>query len=305
LKMQHQGTDLVVTWDRHAAEALGATAGLLSIRDGQTQKSMGLNAEELSSGNILLTPESDHIEIRLSFLVPPQRTVSETGIVILPARRAAEPLVLAPTAPSKNDSGTQIGADPLQTKVSSISVESQARNPSPKAPFIKRPPVLSRPQLSARIEPSASLPSKAPASKRTLTAPIADPKLVEARAPGTISTAPAVTPAMQSSPALIPPTAPSAPVRVGGDVQLPTLVSRVDPIYPHAARSGHIHDVVVLEGVVGTNGRVKDLQAISGLEIFRQAALKAVSQWTYSPATLNGKIIEAKMRAEIVFHEGM
>jgi protein TonB len=88
-------------------------------------------------------------------------------------------------------------------------------------------------------------------------------------------------------------------------VQLPALVSRKDPVYPYAARAARIQDVVVLEGVVGTNGRVRDLRAISGRQVFWQAAIDAVGQWVYKPAMLNGTAIEARVRVEIRFREGM
>jgi protein TonB len=86
---------------------------------------------------------------------------------------------------------------------------------------------------------------------------------------------------------------------------MPTLVSRTDPIYPYAARAARIQDVVVLEGLVGTNGRVKDLIVVGGRQVFWQAAIEAVRQWIYKPAMLNGAPFEARVRVEIRFREGM
>jgi protein TonB len=88
-------------------------------------------------------------------------------------------------------------------------------------------------------------------------------------------------------------------------VQLPALVSRRDPIYPYVARAARIQDVVILEGAVGTNGRMKELKVVSGMQVFRQAAIDAVRQWVYKPAMLNGTPVEARVRVEIRFRDGM
>jgi protein TonB len=88
-------------------------------------------------------------------------------------------------------------------------------------------------------------------------------------------------------------------------VQPAELISRKDPIYPYPAREGRFRGTVVLEALIGTDGRVKELGIISGLEVFRKAALDAVIQWVYKPAMLNGKTIESPVRIEIRFSEGM
>jgi hypothetical protein len=100
LKFNRQGTDLVVTWDREAVVKSGATAGLLSVRDGATEKAIGLNADLLRSANVLLSPESDQVQIQLTFLRPNQSTVSESGIAILPSRGSKDLTVRSvPTQP--------------------------------------------------------------------------------------------------------------------------------------------------------------------------------------------------------------
>jgi TonB family protein len=56
-----------------------------------------------------------------------------------------------------------------------------------------------------------------------------------------------------------------------------------------------------VEAVVGIDGRVKDVKVISGHPLLRDAAIRAVRTWTFKPATINGKSVEAPARAEVNF----
>jgi protein TonB len=86
-----------------------------------------------------------------------------------------------------------------------------------------------------------------------------------------------------------PPPAPPKPVRVGGQIQAPSLIRRVDPEYPTLARAAKVQGVVILEATVGTSGQVQRVQVLRSIPLLDQAAVKAVKQWRYSPLTLNGK----------------
>jgi protein TonB len=85
-----------------------------------------------------------------------------------------------------------------------------------------------------------------------------------------------------------PPPPPAAPVRVGGQIKQPTLVTRVEPIYPNVAVQAHIEGVVILEATVDAHGRVTNLKVLRGMPLLERAAVDAVMQWRYSPVILNG-----------------
>ncbi len=85
-----------------------------------------------------------------------------------------------------------------------------------------------------------------------------------------------------------PPPALPAPVRVGGMVQAPKLVTRVNPEYPEIARSARTTATLILEATVGPDGRVTDVHILRGQPLFDAAAVAAVSQWRYQPLLLNG-----------------
>ncbi len=86
-----------------------------------------------------------------------------------------------------------------------------------------------------------------------------------------------------------PPPAPHAPVRVGGAITAPALLSRVAPEYPSIAVNAKVEGVVILEAVVDREGRVEKVKVLRSIALLDAAAMAAVRQWRYSPLLLNGK----------------
>jgi protein TonB len=87
-----------------------------------------------------------------------------------------------------------------------------------------------------------------------------------------------------------PPAASRPPIRIGGQIQAPTLIHRVEPSYPPTAVDAHLQGIVILEAIVdrdGTVAEVKVLRSANGL--LDREALIAVRQWRYSPLVLNGQ----------------
>ena len=90
-----------------------------------------------------------------------------------------------------------------------------------------------------------------------------------------------------------PPNAEPLPrVKVGGLVKMARLVHRVDPVYPPLARQARISGTVELTGVIGIDGRIRELLVVHGHPFLAKAALEAVRQWTYEPTLLNGAAVE-------------
>jgi TonB family protein len=81
----------------------------------------------------------------------------------------------------------------------------------------------------------------------------------------------------------------TVPLRVGGDVKAPVVIRRVEPVYTAEARQNRVSGIVIVEVVIDTTGRVRNVQILkplpSGLD---QAAVDAVKQWEFKPGTLNG-----------------
>lgn len=94
------------------------------------------------------------------------------------------------------------------------------------------------------------------------------------------------------APPSTPSLSPSGRMRVSSGVMAGLIDTKTTPVYPKDAKEAHITGAVVLSGVVDTHGKVTELNVVNGPEMLRQAAIDAVSQWTYKPYLLNGKPVE-------------
>jgi protein TonB len=81
-------------------------------------------------------------------------------------------------------------------------------------------------------------------------------------------------------------------IRVVSALQMARLLHRVEPVYPPLARQTRISGTVELTGVIGTDGRIRELRVVSGHPFLAAAALEAVRQWVYEPTLLNGEPVE-------------
>jgi TonB family protein len=79
------------------------------------------------------------------------------------------------------------------------------------------------------------------------------------------------------------------------------LLKRVEPVYPPAALKNHIEGTVSLAAIIGKNGRIERLRVTSGHPLLTGAALRAVRQWVYRPALLNGSPIRIATEIKVTF----
>lgn len=76
----------------------------------------------------------------------------------------------------------------------------------------------------------------------------------------------------------------SSPLAVAG-----SLIQHRDPVYPELAKREHLVGVVVLDAVIGKDGRVHELRLVSSPSpILTEAAKAAISQWIYTPYRVDG-----------------
>jgi TonB family protein len=113
----------------------------------------------------------------------------------------------------------------------------------------------------------------------------------------------------QLEPRDVPPPPPTTPVlnapgvfRVGGDVKAPVVIRRVDPQYTDEARQNHISGIVIVEVIIDKSGRVRDAVVLKPLPFgLDKAAIEAVRQWEFRPATLNGEPVDVIFNLTINF----
>jgi TonB family protein len=94
---------------------------------------------------------------------------------------------------------------------------------------------------------------------------------------------------------------PRSPVVLSEKVTERLLLSKVQPSYPPLAKQARISGAVVLKAVIGKDGSIKDLQALSGHPMLIQAATDAVRQWRYKPYVLEGEPVEVDTQITVNF----
>lgn len=109
-----------------------------------------------------------------------------------------------------------------------------------------------------------------------------------------------------NGPAVPPPPKPAAPARIkqGGAVTAASIITQTKPVYPPLARQARIQGVVVLHAIIDKDGKVAQLEVVSGHPLLVQAALDAVKQWRYKPTLLNGDPVEVDTTIQVTFTMG-
>ena len=97
------------------------------------------------------------------------------------------------------------------------------------------------------------------------------------------------------------PAAPQVPLPVGGDVKPARLISSVAPTYPVMAKNQHIYGDVLIDALIDANGHVTTMNVISGPALLHQAAMTALRQWKYQPASLDGKAVSMHLTVTMKF----
>jgi TonB family protein len=79
------------------------------------------------------------------------------------------------------------------------------------------------------------------------------------------------------------------------------LLTKAVPVYPPAAKKAKIEGTVLLSVVIGKDGNVENIQAVSGPDELQQSAIDAVRQWKYKPYLLNGDPVEVKSTISVIY----
>lgn len=157
------------------------------------------------------------------------------------------------------------------------------RPPAPKPPASKR----QKPDLPPPIVPQI----------------IAPPPLVETPAVAAPLTTVAISPPPAPAVAVENPEPASSNEPVASDNLALKLIAANPPIYPVASRRNREQGVVLLELVVGVDGRVEEISVkrSSGFENLDRAALVAVRRWRWSPTVINQLAVRVRGVVRIPF----
>jgi protein TonB len=93
----------------------------------------------------------------------------------------------------------------------------------------------------------------------------------------------------------------AVPVGFSGYDQPPRGLTFVRPRYPHDAFDQKVQGTVVVEFVIDVDGRVVNPRVVRSITLLDAAALEAVSQWRFVPATNRGRPVATRSRAPVSF----
>ena len=170
-----------------------------------------------------------------------------------------------------------------------------AQAPRPAAPKAVQP-------VTGFAAPIEAPPEIAPEPVGTAIADVGVPGGVEGgiAAVGIVGPVPAILEGAAPPPP--PPPVSHEPVRIGGQVQAPALLKRVEPIYPSIAQLAAIDGIVILDAIIDEHGRVQSLKVLRGHPLLAKAATEAVQQWEYEPLKLNGRPTALELSVSLWFH---
>jgi len=100
----------------------------------------------------------------------------------------------------------------------------------------------------------------------------------------------------------VPPAAmPQSPIRLPAGIEPPRKLTHVDPLYPQIAQAARIEGTVILEAVIGVDGRVTSVSVLRSIPLLDQAAMDAVRRWSYTPTVLHGRPVPIAMTVTVRF----
>lgn len=95
---------------------------------------------------------------------------------------------------------------------------------------------------------------------------------------------------------------PEGPVRPDGNIKPLKRKKYVIPIYPSHAQSARISGTVVIEAVIGKNGKIRSARAIRSIPMLDRAAIDAIKKWEYEPpTTIDGRPVEVLLTVTVNF----
>jgi TonB family protein len=91
------------------------------------------------------------------------------------------------------------------------------------------------------------------------------------------------------------------PETVSAETMAKRIVTKVDPVYPEAARAAGTQGMVVLDAVIAPDGSVKSLRPLSGPDLLAQSATLAVRSWKFEPYLSSGSAVEVETTIAVEF----
>jgi|GEM_PF-1599351 len=92
-----------------------------------------------------------------------------------------------------------------------------------------------------------------------------------------------------------------SPIRVGDSIPAPRKLVDAAPEYPEVAKSAGVQGAVILDAVIGTDGKVQDVRVIKSIPLLDQAAIETVRKWVFEPTIINGVAVPVITTVTVTF----
>jgi TonB family protein len=83
--------------------------------------------------------------------------------------------------------------------------------------------------------------------------------------------------------------------------ELPEALTKVPPAYPAEARRAKVEGTVLVQALVGKDGRVRDTKIVRSIPELDDAAVAAVRQWVFKPALAKGSPVAVWVAVPVRF----
>ena len=83
--------------------------------------------------------------------------------------------------------------------------------------------------------------------------------------------------------------------------EMPEAITKVQPVYPDIAREAGVDGQVMVQALVGKDGRVKDTRVVKSIPMLDASAIAAVKQWVFKPALSNNKPVAVWVAVPVRF----
>ncbi len=90
-------------------------------------------------------------------------------------------------------------------------------------------------------------------------------------------------------------------VRIGGGIAPPAKIVDVRPVYPASAKEAKIQGVVIVEVLIGDDGKVRETRVRRSVPQLDAAAVDAVRKWEFTPTKVNGQAVPVVMTTTVNF----
>jgi TonB family protein len=112
------------------------------------------------------------------------------------------------------------------------------------------------------------------------------------------------TPKVQIAKSIVPVASQAVPVAgitTHAAAQPERLAEAIPPSYPALAQHMNVQGSVVLQALIGADGRIQNLRVVSGPQILATAAQQAVREWQFKPVYQNGQAVETRATITVNF----